>query len=162
MRPVPGQPEARKHIGHAFLHLTGRHADVFQTERHIPLHLGGHDLVVRILKHHPHTPSNPEHLICLPNRQPIHTDVALRRLEKTVDAPNQRRLPGAVRTDQGDGLPLSKRQIDPFEYRDLPGRRPVGEMQVLDFDQWAGRRGMAVGRLTFRSCGATMRNVARR
>ena len=42
------------HIGDPAMHLFGRHPQVLQAEGRFAFHLGGHDLVVRVLEHHTH------------------------------------------------------------------------------------------------------------
>ncbi len=66
-------------------HLLGWNTHVLQAERHIFLHNGGHDLVIRILKNHACPLANRQSVLILPGVHSAHGNRAFRWNVQGID-----------------------------------------------------------------------------
>lgn len=109
-----------------FSHLPRGDPDVFQTEGHVVLHDGGHDLIVRMLKHHPHSPPDLPPIAVVLGVKSGHIHIAFRRFEDAVEMLDQRRFSRAVVADDGHIFPRVNVQGNvPKDAHDLLAVQPV-------------------------------------
>ena len=77
-------------------HVLVRHAQVFQAEGHVLAHHVGHNLVVRVLKHHARMPPDVPYLLVLRGVQTADQHAAFRRQVEGVHQLGQRALAASV------------------------------------------------------------------
>ena len=115
--------------------LLGGNANVLQPKGHIFLHNGGDDLVVRVLKDHPHLLTDVIEALLVLGIHPFDIDLAPHGQKDGVKMFGQGGFARAVVSQDRQELPLADLQGDPVQHQraPLPGLL-VAEMHVLCLD----------------------------
>ena len=90
-------------------------AEVPRAERHVVVHRGHEQLVVRVLEDQAERAHGSAGSVSSGQRSVAHAHFAARRAEQPVEQQEQRRLAGAVRTDDPDRLAVADAERDAVE-----------------------------------------------
>ena len=123
-------------VVHTFADLSGRHAHVFERERHILFDDRGNQLVVRVLEHHGDGLAHLVGVFLVARVHHIDIAYAAGRQADGVKAARERTLARAVVPQHGDKFAALDRKVDPFQNRhsQLAFLSRIGVLQVFGFD----------------------------
>ena len=95
--------------------LLGGQTQILRSKGHILFHHGGHDLVVRILEHHPCLFPDVKELVFLPSVHPSHPHLTPGGQQNGVDVLGQGGFPRTVVAQHRHKAPLLYFQVHPVQ-----------------------------------------------
>ena len=125
-------------IVHALTDLRGRHAHVFERERHVLLDNCGDQLVIRVLEYHGHGLAHLVGVVFVARVHHIDIAHAAGRQADRVEAARERTLARAVVPQNGDELAALDREVHTLEHghSELAFLDRIGILQIFSFDDF--------------------------
>ncbi|MBT9162926.1 MAG: hypothetical protein DDT27_01491 [Dehalococcoidia bacterium] len=129
---VLSHSDSIERFGDPLPYLPGGQTQIFRTEGHVVFHSHAYDLIIRILKYHPHPLAYLSGKTRIPGVHSIYPHVALGREEQCIKVFYEGGFPAAGRPDNRHILALFYLQANGFEHRGISPVVYVNQMFYFD------------------------------